>query len=81
MPTILFIYGLRFFFYSEEHLPIHVHVRSGDGRAKINVTTLFPRLFNATPFQRSRYEIGLEGDDLRWEDIDEDIHISSFISN
>ncbi|MBQ2197591.1 MAG: DUF4160 domain-containing protein [Bacteroidales bacterium] len=33
MPTILFLFGLRFFFYSEEHLPIHIHVQSGDGRA------------------------------------------------
>ena len=39
MPTILFLFGLRFFFYSEEHLPIHIHVQSGDGRAKIDVIT------------------------------------------
>lgn len=37
MPTLYNISGLRFFFYSEEHLPIHVHVENGDGRAKINV--------------------------------------------
>lgn len=39
MPTILFLFGLRFFFYSEEHLPIHIHVQSGDGRTKIDVIT------------------------------------------
>ena len=39
MPTILYIFGLRFFFYSEEHLPIHIHVQNADGRAKINVLT------------------------------------------
>ena len=39
MPTILFLFGLRFYFYSEEHIPIHVHVESGDGKAKINVET------------------------------------------
>lgn len=39
MPTIMYLFGLRFFFYSEEHLPIHVHVQSGDGKAKINVDT------------------------------------------
>jgi hypothetical protein len=39
MPTILFLFGLRFFFYSEEHLPMHVHVRNGDGRAKILLET------------------------------------------
>ncbi len=38
----------------------------------------FPLLLEATPEQRAQYEIGLEGDDLRWDEIDEDIHISSF---
>ena len=39
MPTILFLFGLRFFFYSDEHLPMHVHVKNGDGKAKINILT------------------------------------------
>ena len=39
MPTILFLFGLRFFFYSDEHLPMHVHVKNGDGKAKINIET------------------------------------------
>ena len=39
MPTILFLFGLRFYFYSDDHLPIHVHVSNGDGMAKINVET------------------------------------------
>ena len=38
----------------------------------------FPLLLEATPKQRAQYEIGMEGDDLRWDEIDEDIHISSF---
>ena len=38
----------------------------------------FPLLLEATPEQRAQYEIGLDGDDLRWDEIDEDIHISSF---
>ena len=37
MPTLFTIFGLRFYFYSEEHLPIHIHVRNADGRAKIQV--------------------------------------------
>lgn len=37
MSTLFTIFGLRFYFYSEEHLPIHVHVRNSDGRAKIQV--------------------------------------------
>ena len=38
-PTILFLFGLRFFFYSDEHLPMHVHVKNGDGKAKIDILT------------------------------------------
>ena len=37
MPTIFFYFGLRFFFFSNEHLPTHVHVRSADGKAKFNL--------------------------------------------
>lgn len=40
MPTIIFLFGLRFFFYSEEHLPIHIHVQNGDGRAKIIIANM-----------------------------------------
>jgi hypothetical protein len=28
---------LRFFFYSDEHTPIHVHIENSDGKAKINL--------------------------------------------
>ena len=34
MPTILILFGLRFFFYTREHEPIHIHVQSHDGIAK-----------------------------------------------
>jgi len=37
MPTLFIVFGLRFFFYSNEHLPIHVHVRNADGEAKFEV--------------------------------------------
>jgi len=37
MPTLLNIFGLRFFFYSDEHKPVHVHIENGDGRAKIQL--------------------------------------------
>jgi hypothetical protein len=33
MPTVFTQDGFRFFFYSNDHLPIHVHVRKGDGEA------------------------------------------------
>ena len=34
MPEILRMFGMRFYFYSREHEPIHVHVKNADGRAK-----------------------------------------------
>ena len=37
MPTILVIFGLRFYFYADEHLPIHVHLENSDGKAKIQL--------------------------------------------
>ena len=37
MPTLFTIFGLRFYFYSEEHQPTHVHVVDSDGRVKIEV--------------------------------------------
>ena len=37
MPTILSIFGLRFFFYTREHEPIHVHIEHADGVAKYNL--------------------------------------------
>ena len=37
MPTIFEIFGLRFFFYSDEHRPIHVHVVKGGDDAKIQI--------------------------------------------
>ena len=37
MPEILRIFGLRFFIFSREHEPIHVHVESSDGKAKFNI--------------------------------------------
>lgn len=37
MPTLFIIFGLRFFFYSNEHLPIHIHVRNADEEAKFEV--------------------------------------------
>lgn len=38
MPEIFRIFGIRFFFYSREHEPIHVHVKNSDGKAKFDIT-------------------------------------------
>ena len=38
----------------------------------------FPSLKDATEQDRLNFKIGCFGDDIRWECLDEDIHISSF---
>lgn len=35
MPTLLTVFGIRFYFYLDEHLPIHVHVACSGKKAKI----------------------------------------------
>jgi hypothetical protein len=39
VPTIFTEEGYRFFFYSNDHRPIHVHVRKGGGEAVFDVET------------------------------------------
>ena len=39
MPTLLLEEGFKFFFYANEHLPMHIHVVRGGGYAKIDLTT------------------------------------------
>jgi hypothetical protein len=46
MPTLFIFFGLRFYFYSEEHLPIHVHVQNADGKAKFNVDPEIELVYN-----------------------------------
>ncbi|MGP1538101.1 DUF4160 domain-containing protein [Bacteroides heparinolyticus] len=46
MPTIFEIFGLRFFFFSEDHTPIHVHVVKGDDDAKIQIEPEIKLVYN-----------------------------------
>ncbi len=55
MPTIFEIFGLRFYFFSDEHEPIHVHVVKGDDSAKIEVE---PEII-------LKYNHGLKASDLK----------------
>jgi len=41
---------------------------------------VFPLLKNATESERENFKIGKFKDDIRWESLDEDIHIDSFFS-
>lgn len=37
MPTLLYVNGLKFFFYSNEHEPKHIHITKNEAFAKINL--------------------------------------------
>ena len=37
MPTVFHIEGFRFFFYSNEHLPKHIHIEKAEKTAKFNL--------------------------------------------
>lgn len=39
MPTVLKIDGFRFFFFSDEHLPVHIHVEKGDSYLRLELET------------------------------------------
>ena len=40
MPTVLTLNGYRFFFYNNEHNPLHVHVEKDDAEAKFNLVPI-----------------------------------------
>lgn len=54
MTTILEIFGLRFYFYSDEHLPIHVHIEHGGNDAKVEIST-----------RKIIYNRGIKANDMR----------------
>ena len=55
-----------------------IYIKTSKGNTFSRPLEAFPLLRDATPEQRDQYAIGVTGDDIRWEEIDEDIHISSF---
>lgn len=46
MPEVFRLFGMRFFFYANEHLPMHIHVQNADGKARFNITPQVKLLFN-----------------------------------
>lgn len=40
MPTVFKIDGFRFFFFSNEHTPEHIHIEKGDMYARIELESL-----------------------------------------
>ena len=55
----------------------NMYVQINTGHIIGNPLSWFERLQNATPEQRSKYEIGPFGQSLHWEEIDEDLSLES----
>ena len=55
-----------------------IYLKTNDGEVLNRPLEAFPRLKDANEMERNTYKIGKFGDDIRWELIDEDIHIESF---
>lgn len=50
-----------------------------DGRTISVPLTWFPRLQNATPTERSNWELLGEGEGIHWPDIDEDLSVAGLL--
>ena len=78
MPTLFIVFGMRFYFYSEEHFPIHIHVKNADGKAKFNVEPEIELVYNKGIKQKDlklAREIILENKDIiiaRWNEYHSD---------
>lgn len=71
-PTAVLAVSVRFF---EDSL----HVQLSDGREISVPLEWFPRLRNATPEQRDNWRLIARGIGIHWEDIDEDIAVSTLL--
>lgn len=73
MPTLLNVDGFRFFFYSNEHLPIHIHVEKAQKTAKFNlefVELIKSSGFNAVEIKQIRKLVELNQEFLiqKWDE-------------
>jgi chitinase len=59
MPTLFYYFGLQILFYANDHEPIHVHVKNGDGEAKFQVSPVIVLIEN----------YGLKNKDLKLAEI------------
>lgn len=55
-----------------------IFLLTDDGKELSRPLEAYPTLKDASPEERMDFKIGRFGDDIRWEKLDEDIHISSF---
>ena len=62
-----------------EFVPDALVVHLEDGRSLTVPIEWFPRLRDATPEQRNRYEFSGHGYGIHWPEIDEDISVASLL--
>ena len=55
-----------------------IWIMTDEGQTLSRPLEAFPTLKDATEDQRQSFKIGRFGNAIRWEEIDEDIHISNF---
>ena len=55
-----------------------IYILTDSGETLSRPLEAFPVLKDASEAERNDFKIGRFGDDLRWDKLDEDIHISSF---
>ena len=73
MPTTALAKAVEF---DEEMM----HVSLTDGRLISVPIIWFPLLLNATPDQRTKYEIGSGGTSLHWPELDEDLSVAGLLA-
>ena len=59
---------------------VSMRVTFSDGRVLSVPLVWFPVLWNATPQQRSRYEISGGGISLHWPELDEDLSVADLMA-
>ena len=73
MPTILTFRGYRFFFYVNDHFPLHIHIEKGEGTAKFNLDPVWlikSRRFKANEIAEIRKFVteNVELFKLKWDE-------------
>ena len=58
-----------------------IYLKTEQGDVFSRPLEAFPMLKNATELEQKNFKIGKFKDDIRWENLDEDIHINNFFSD
>jgi len=57
-----------------------IFIQTNNGTQKSHPLVWFPELYNATKEQREKFEIGKWGDDIHWEELNEDLSLEGFFT-